>query len=84
MKIELTPSQEDEIVRKSLKWAIQNFMNQQERVLITGKGFVFSINPKEDILILTKHIDAAILIHNYYSAEEQKTMLRSHGTSEMC
>ena len=84
MKIELTPSQEDKVVRKSLEWVIANFINERERVIATGKGFVFSIDQMEDILILTKHIDAAILIHNYYSAEEQKTMLRSHGTSEMC
>ena len=84
MKIKLTPSQEGKVVRESLEWAIENFVNERERVLATGKGFVFSIDPMEDILILTKYIDAAILIHNYYSTEEQRVMLRAHGTSEMC
>lgn len=83
MKIKLTPSQEDKVVCKSLEWAIENFVNDRERVLATWKGFVFSIDPKEDILILTKHIDAAILIHNYYSTEEQRVMFKEHGTSEM-
>ena len=84
MKIKLTPSQEDKVVSKSLEWAIENFVNERERVLATGKGFVFSIDPKEDILVLTKHIDATTLIHDYYSTEEQRVMLRAHGTSEMC
>ena len=84
MKIKLTPSQEDKVVRKSLEWAIENFVNERERVIATGKGFVFSIDPREDILILTKHIDAAILIHDYYSTEEQRVMLKEHDTSEMC
>ena len=84
MKIELTPSQEDKVVRKSLEWAIENFVNDRESVLATGKGFVFAIDPMEDVLILTKHIDAAILIHNYYSTEDQSVMLKAHGTSEMC
>ena len=83
MKIKLTPSQEGKVVRKSLEWAIENFVNDRERVLATGKGFVFSIDPKEDILILTKHIDAAILIHDYYSTEEQRVVLKEHGPSEM-
>lgn len=83
MKIKLTPSQEDKVVRKSLEWAIDNFVNERERVIATGKGFVFSVDPKEDILILTKHIDAAILIHNYYSTEEQIVMLKEHDSSEM-
>ena len=83
MKIKLTPSQEDNVVRKSLEWVIANFVNERERVLATGKGFVFSVDPKEDILLLTKHIDAAILIHDYYSTEEQRVMLKEHGTSEM-
>ena len=83
MKIKLTPSQQDKVVRKSLEWAIENFVNERERVLATGKGFVFSVDPKEDILILTKHIDAAILIHDYYSTEEQRMVLKEHGTSEM-
>ena len=84
MKIELTPSHEDKVVRKSLKWVIDNFANDLTRVLATGKGFVFSIDPREDILILTKHIDAAILIHDYYSTEGQRVVLKAHGTSEMC
>lgn len=83
MKIKLTPSQEDNVVRKSLEWVIANFVNERERVLATGKGFVFSVDPKEDILILTKHIDAAILIHDYYSAEEQRVVLKEHGASGM-
>ena len=37
MKIELTPSQEDKVVRKSLEWAIENFVNERERVLATGE-----------------------------------------------
>ena len=84
MKIKLTPSQEDKVVRESLEWAIENFVNERERVLATGKGFVFSIDPKEDILVLTKHIDATTLIHDYYSTEGQRVMLRAHGTSGMC
>ena len=84
MKIKLTPSQEGKVVRKSLEWVIANFINERECVLATGKGFVFSVDPKEDILLLIKHIDAAILIHDYYSTEEQRVMLRAHGTSEMC
>ena len=83
MKIKLTLSQEHKVVRKSLEWAIANFVNERERVLATGKGFVFSVDPKEDILILTKHIDAAILIHDYYSTEEQRVVLKEHDTSEM-
>lgn len=83
MKIKLTPSQEDKVVRKSLEWVIANFVDERERVLATGKGFVFSIDPKEDILILTKHIDAAILIHDYYSTEEQRVVLKEPGPSGM-
>ena len=84
MKIKLTPSQEGKVVRKSLEWAIDNFINERERVIATGKGFVFSIDQMEDILILTKHIAAAILIHDYYSTEGQRVVLKEHGTSEMC
>ena len=72
MKIKLSHYQEDKVVRKSLRWAISNFVADRERVIEQGKGFVFSIDPKEDVLMLTKHIDAMTLVHDYYSKESQR------------
>ena len=72
MKIALTYEQEDRVVRKSLRKAIKDIVQQRERVMLSQKGFVFSIDPKEDILLITQLIDAMILTHNFYSNEEGK------------
>lgn len=72
MKIALTYEQEDKVVRKSLRKAIKDLVQQRNRVMLNQKGFVFSIDAKEDILLLTRLIDAMILTHNYYSKEEEK------------
>lgn len=72
MKIALTYEQEDRVVRKSLHKAIKDMAQQRERVMLNQKGFVFSIDAKEDILMITRLIDAMILTHNYYSNEEEK------------
>ena len=72
MKITLTHEQEDKVVRKSLRKAIKDMALQRERVMLSQKGFVFSIDAKEDILMITRLIDAMILTHNYYSNEEEK------------
>lgn len=70
MKIALTYEQEDRVVRKSLQKAIKDMAQQRERVMLSQKGFVFSIDPKEDILEMSHLIDAMILTHNYYSNED--------------
>ena len=72
MKITLTPEQEDEVVRKSLKEAIEHLTQQRGWVMLTQRGSIFSLDPKEDILMITRLIDATILTHNYYSNEEEK------------
>jgi len=72
MKITLTYEQEDRVVRKSLRKAIKDMAQQRRRVMLSQKGFVFSIDAKEDILMVTRLIDAMILTHNYYSNEEEK------------
>ena len=72
MKITLTYEQEDKVVRKSLRKAIKDLVQQRNRVMLNQKGFVFSIDAKEDILMITRLIDAMILTHNYYSNEEEK------------
>lgn len=72
MKIALTYEQEDKVVRKSLQKAIKDLVQQRNRVMLNQKGFVFSIDAKEDILMITRLIDAMILTHNYYSNEEEK------------
>lgn len=45
---------------------------QLERVMLSQNGFVFSIDAKEDILMISRLIDAMILTHNHYSNEEEK------------
>jgi len=70
MKIKLTHEQGDRIVRKSLRKAIKDMAQQRKRVMLSQKGFVFSIDAKEDILMITRIIDAMILTHNYYSKAE--------------
>ena len=72
MKIALTYEQEDKVVRKSLQKAIKDLVQQRNRAMLNQKGFVFSIDAKEDILMITRLIDAMILTHNYYSNEEEK------------
>ena len=72
MKITLTYEQEDKVVRKSLRKAIKDLVQQRSRVMLNQSGFVFSIDAKEDILMITRLIDAMILTHNYYSDEEEK------------
>lgn len=72
MKIALTYEQEDKVVRKSLQKAIKDMAQQRERVMLSQNGFVFSIDAKEDTLMITRLIDAMILTHNYYSKEEEK------------
>ena len=72
MKITLTPEQEDKVVRKSLKEAIEHLTQQRGWVMLTQRGSIFSLDPKEDILMITRLIDAMILTHNYYSNEEEK------------
>ncbi len=72
MKIALTYEQEDRVVRKSLQKAIKDMAQQRERVMLSQKGFVFNIDPKEDILEMSRIIDAMILTHNFYSNEEEK------------
>ena len=72
MKIALTYEQEDKVVRKSLRKTIENLVQQRNLVTLNQKGFVFSIDAKEDILTITYLIDAMILTHNYYSKEEEK------------
>lgn len=72
MKIALTYEQEDKVVRKSLQKAIKDLVHQRNLVMLSQKGFVFSTDAKEDILMITRLIDAMILTHNYYSNEEEK------------
>lgn len=72
MKIAPTYEQEDKIVRKSLKGAIDHLTQQRGWVMLTQRGSIFSLDPKEDILLLTRLIDAMILTHNFYSNEEEK------------
>lgn len=72
MKIELTHEQGDKVVRKSLKVAIEHLAQQRGWVMLTQRGGIFSLDPKEDILLLTRLIDAMILTHNFYSNEEEK------------
>ena len=72
MKIALTHEQEDRVVRKSLQKAIKDLVQQRNRVMLSQKGLVFSIDAKEDILMITRLIDAMIFTHNYYSNEEEK------------
>ena len=72
MKITLTYEQEDKVVRKSLRKAIKDMVQQRERVMLSQNGFFFSLDAKEDILEITHLIDAMILTHNYYSNEEEK------------
>lgn len=72
MKIALTYEQEDKVVRKSLQKAIKDMTQQRRRVMLSQKGFAFTTDPKEDILEITRLIDAMILTHNYYSNEEEK------------
>jgi hypothetical protein len=50
MKITLTHEQEDVVVRKSLRKAIKDMAQQRERVMLIQNGFVFSLDPKEDVL----------------------------------
>lgn len=72
MKIALTHEQGDKVVRKSLKVAIEHLTQQRGLVMLTQRGSIFSLDPKEDILLLTRLIDAMILTHNFYSNEEEK------------
>lgn len=72
MKIALTYEQEDKVVRKSLRKTIENLAQQRNLVTLNQRGFVFSIDVKEDILMITRLIDAMILTHNHYSKEEEK------------
>ena len=72
MKITLTPEQEDKVVRESLKEVIEHLTQQRGWVMLTQRGSIFSLDPKEDILLLTRLIDAMILTHNFYSNEEEK------------
>ncbi len=72
MKIELTPEQEDDVVRKSLERVIEHLTQQRGWVMLTQRGGIFSLDPKEDILMITRLIDAMILTHNFYSNEEEK------------
>ena len=72
MKIALTYEQEDKVVRKSLRKTIENLVQQRNLVTLNQKGLVFSIDAKEDILTITRLIDAMILTHNYYSKGEEK------------
>lgn len=72
MKITLTYEQEDRVVRKSLQKAIKDLVHQRNLVMLSQKGFVFGTDAKEDILMITRLIDAMILTHNYYSNEEEK------------
>ena len=71
MKIALTYEQEDKVVRKSLRKTIENLVQQRNLVTLNQKGFVFSVDVKEDILMITRLIDAMILTHNFYSKEEE-------------
>ena len=70
MKITLTHEQEDSVVRKSLRKAIKDLAQQRRRVMLSQNGFVFSLDPKEDVLEITHLVDAMILTHNYYSKAE--------------
>ncbi len=72
MKITLTNEQGDEVVRKSLQKAIKDMAKLRKQVMLSQKGFIFSPDPKEDILEMSRLIDAMILTHNYYSNEEEK------------
>lgn len=72
MKVEISLDEQGRVVRKSLRKTIEALVQQRNLVTLNQRGFVFSIDAKEDILTITHLIDAMILTHNYYSKEEEK------------
>ena len=64
--IQISNDQLDEIIKEELLTTVSYLLKDIEKIKETNKGYVFSVDPKVDLLKINALIDAYALILEHY------------------
>lgn len=66
IKLEIDDEQLDSIVRQDLKKIISVFESDMKKVKSSKKGFVFHLDYKKDLLLISEKLEAFKKVLDYY------------------
>ena len=64
--IDVEWEQVEQIIREELRWDLQTTLDAIEQVKSTGKGFVYDLDPKEDLEQLEAMSLALVMVIRHY------------------
>ena len=63
----------DDIIKEEMLTTVSYLLKDIEKIKETNKGYVFSVNPKIDLLKINALIDAYALILEHYGVNLERT-----------